>query len=210
MADLRKIRFVTVNYSRLQGLKAVPPGLVLILTILWSNAHTGRTRDLTLPVLYLAGGIILYAVFDRYYRMKFGRVQQTPRTLWADVILSVAFSVAALWGFSVDISMKFPISVFALVFALGLLMDYFRMLRIAGVSNPAFFPLGLIFITGIALSAFLPLLEEPDLTAFCFRSPLFLVYAVDGILILVYGLAGHAYLVRSMASPEEVGDGQPV
>jgi hypothetical protein len=103
-----------------------------------------------------------------------------------------------------------PVSIFALVFASGLLLDYFRMLRLAGVSSLTIFPAGLVCILGIALSAFLPILGQPVLTVFGFRSPLFLVYAVDGIITVIYGIAGHLYLVRSMPPAGEASHGQPV
>jgi hypothetical protein len=76
MPDLEKIRFLTVNYSRLQGLKAVPLGLLLFLTVLWTNARYGPAKDLTLPLLMLMGGMLLYAVIDRYYKKTYGRVEQ--------------------------------------------------------------------------------------------------------------------------------------
>ena len=39
MPTLEKIRFLTVNYSRLQGLKAFPSGLLLFLVVLWANGQ---------------------------------------------------------------------------------------------------------------------------------------------------------------------------
>jgi hypothetical protein len=207
MADLGKIRSITVNYSRMQGLKAVPPGLLLFLVCLWTNAQTGQARDLSLPIVYLFAGTILYALIDWYYRTTYGRVEQTARSLWTDVILSTVFSVLAIGAFWLDMSLKIPVSIFALVFALGLLLDYLRMVHLAGGQSLSVFPVAL-FCTGlIALSAFLPLAGKPTLEFFGFRSPIFLVYAVDGILVVLFGLAGHLFLVRSMPPAGEVAHG---
>jgi hypothetical protein len=210
MPNLEKIRFITANYSRLQGLKAVPPGILLFLIILWTNDQTGVNRDLALPLTWLAAGIILYALIDWYYRRTFGRVEQPRGIYWMDVAFSTIFSVIAIGVFVVDTGGWIPVSIFALVFAAGLFLDYLRMIRLAGVNNLTIFPIGLLCIVEIALSAFLPLLGEHTLAVFGFRDPVFLVYAVDGIITVVYGVAGHLFLVRSMASHTEVPHGQPV
>ena len=210
MPSLEKIRFITVNYSRLQGLKAIPSGLLLFLVVLWTNGQKGPARDLTLPLLWLFFGIVLYGGIDWYYRRTYGRVEPTRRVLWADVILSTVFSLVALGAFAIDMEFNLPVSIFALVFAAGLLSDYFRMLRLAGVKSLAIFPAGLLCIIEIALSAFLPLLGQPALAVLGFHSPLFLVYAVDGIITVIYGIAGHLYLVRSMPPAGEANYGQSV
>jgi hypothetical protein len=208
MSDLEKIRFITLNYSRLQGLKAVPPGLLLILVLLWTNAQKGRARDLTLPIAWLFVCVLLYALIDWYYHGTFGRVEQTGPSLIVDVVLATALGGVALGAEILDGKSWIPISIFPLVFALGLMLDYVRMCRLAGVKHLTIFPAGLAFIGLIALSAFLPLLGAGTLKEFGFRSPLFLVYAVDGILIVLFGLAGHLFLVRSMPRAGEVDHGQ--
>jgi hypothetical protein len=207
MADLGKIRFLTVNYSRMQGLKLVPTGALLILVCLWTNAQKGRARDLSLPIVYFIAGILVYALIDRYYRVHYGRVEPTARSLWTDVILSTGFCILVLGAFWLDGHQGIPVSIFTLVFALGLLLDYVRMIRLAGERKLTVFPIALIFIGLIALAAFLPLAGKPVLDFFGFRSPLLLVCAADGILLLLYGLAGHLYLVRSMPQAGEVNHG---
>jgi hypothetical protein len=207
MTDLQKIRFITVNYSRLQGLKAVPSGLLLFLVVVWANAQTGRARDLTLPLLWLLTGGILYALIDWYYKKTYGRVEPAGHVFWMDVIISTVFSIIAIGAFFLDVRSAIPVSLFALLFALGLLLDYIRMTRLAGVKTIAIFPAGLMCIGEIALAAFLPLLGESVLGVFGFRSTIFLVYALVGIIIVVYGVAGHLYLVRSMPQAGEVDHG---
>jgi hypothetical protein len=210
MSHLEKVRFITVNYSRLQGLKAVPMGLLLFLVVLWANGQTGPARDLTQPLIWLFAAAVLSGLIDWYYRRTYGQVEQTRKTFWSDVALSTLFSMIALAALIIDVEIRTPVSLFALVFAAGLLLDYFRMLRLAGVKNMTIFPAGLLCIISMALSAFLPLLGEKTLAIFGFRSLLFLVYAIDGILTAVYGLAGHIYLVRSLAPAKEVSHEQPI
>jgi hypothetical protein len=207
MTELRSLRFVTINYSRLQGLKVVPSGLLLFLISLWTNAQQERERDLSLPLIFLFGGILVYAVIDGYYRRTFGRVEQTMRALWTDVIFSTAFSVVVLLAVVWDMSWLGPISLFPLVFASGLLLDYLRMLRLAGNLPIATLPAALICIGLIALSAFLPLAGADAWKAAGFRTPLFAVFSLNGILIVLYGLVGHLFLVRSMQPKGEVERG---
>jgi hypothetical protein len=203
MPDAEKIRFLTVNYSRLQGLKAVPWGLLLFLVVVWTNAQSGRARDITLPVVLLAAGILFYALIDGYYRRTYGRVEPVGHVFWVDVIISTGFSAAAVGAFIADMELRIPVSLFALLFASGLFLDYYRMIRLAGVITAVIYPAGLICIGEIALVAFLPLLGEDVLTVFGFRTPMLLVYALVGIIIVVYGAAGHLYLVRSMRPAPE-------
>lgn len=203
MNRLETIRFLTVNFSRLQGLKAVPTGMLLFLILIWANAQSGPARDLTLPLFLLLGAAILYAAIDRYYRRNFGRVEPASHAFWVDFFLAVGFSIIALGAFVLDTQVRLPVSAFALVFAGALSLDYLRMLHLAQVRRAAAFPAGLMCIAEIALSAFLPLIG-PAAGLLGFRSPVFLVYAVDGIIIAVYGLLGHFFLIRALGAGGEV------
>jgi hypothetical protein len=210
MADLKKIRFITANYDRLQGLKAVPAGLLLFLISLWANAQTGRARDLSLPLAIFLFGIFLYALIDRYYRRNYGRVEQPPKFLWMDVVLASAAALLALGGLALDMASKFPVSFYMLIFAVILFFDYVRMIRrMSGMSLGAF-PPALVFIGLMALSSFLPLAGKETWKEIGFRSPYFPVYGLNGILILVYGIVAHLFLAGSMPSIREVKDEQPV
>ena len=207
MPDIEKIRFLTVNYSRLQGLKAVPWGLLMFVVVIWSNAQHGPARDLTLPLLLLGAGVVMYAAIDGYYQRTFGRIEPAGHALFVDVILSTGFSAIAVGAFILDTRSIVPVNLFALVFAVSLVLDYYRMLHLAGAKRAAIFPVGLICIVEIGLAAFLPLLGEGVWRGIGFRSPIFFVYAVIGIIIVIYGVAGHLYLVRSMPPPGEVDHG---
>lgn len=207
MNDLRKIRFITANYSRLQGLKAVPTGLLLCLVSLWTNNQTSKARDLTMPLLWFAAAIGLYALIDWYYRKAIGRVEQPQRSEWTDLVITTIGAVLVLGAFAVDMKAFLPVSIFAFAFALELLLDYARMTRLAGVGTLTGFPPALFCAVSIAFSGLLPLLGEKAIALLGFRSPIFLVFAVDGILIVLYGLAGHFFLVRSISSLSEADHG---
>lgn len=205
MPDLKKIRFLTVNYSRLQGLKAVPWGLLLFLTVLWVNAQTDRPEHLTLPLSAFFTGVVLYLLIDRYYRKTYGSVEPAGHGNAIDLLIGAASSVLAVGAFMADMQQWIPVSFFSLVFAMALLMDYVRMFRLAGVRTAVLFPAGWLCIALMAASAFLPLLGESALGAFGFRSTVLLVYAANGVITMVYGAAGHFYLVRSLAGAGRVG-----
>jgi uncharacterized membrane protein YoaK (UPF0700 family) len=210
MTDLMKARFITLNYDRLQGLKALPPGLLLFGIILWTNGQTGRARDLSIPLLMFLCGVIVYALIDRYYRANYGRVEQPSKFLWLDVVLSTAAAILAMAGFAADMASAFPISLYALIFAVILFFDYVRMVRRTGGLSLTIFTPALLFIGLLALTALLPLAGRETWKAIGFRSPYFLVYGVDGILISLYGIAGHLFLAGSMHSIREVKDEQSV
>jgi hypothetical protein len=206
MPDLEKIRFLTVNYSRLQGLKAVPWGLLLFLTVLWVNAQTDRPGNFALPIMAFLASVVLYILIDRYYRKTYGSVEPAGHAYGVEWILAAGFAILAVGAFIVDMRQWIPVSVFALIFALGLLMDFIRMIRLAGTRTAVLFPAGWLCIALMAASAFLPLLGESALGALGLRSTILLVYAADGVITMVYGAAGHYYLVRSLAGAGKVDD----
>lgn len=210
MTEMDRIRFTTVNYSRLQGLKAVPSGLLLFFITLWTNAQTGPARDLTIPLLLVAVGAVVYALIDRYYQRNYGRVEQKPKEFWVDILLSILGAGLALGAFVIDVSIWRPISIFALVFALGLFIDYLVMIRRAGGRSWIVFPFMPAVILLIGLTSLLPLAGRETWQAIGFRSSLFAVWAADGILVTLFGLIGHRYLHASMADRREAQDAKPV
>jgi hypothetical protein len=217
MPDLENVRFLTAYYSRLQGLKAVPPGLILLLVSLWLNAQTGPTRDLFPLWIWTGIGAVLYVLIDRHYHQTYGRVEEQGHSLAADVVFAAILSVVTIGAlmmddktvriFLADGEPRIPVSMYALLISMVFLLDYVRTCRLAGVKNLTLFPGGLVCIGLIALSAFLPLLGNDPWAVFGFRSVLFLVYAWDGILMILCGMMGHLFLVRSMRPAAEADHG---
>ena len=210
MTDLRKIRFITANYSILQGLKYVPVGMFVFYAFVFDNAQIGKeTRDLTVPCLITPIFFVLYLVIHFYYQKTFGRVEQTARYRGKDIVLLLGIAVIAWAAFAVDTMKWIPVSLFALYMALMLLLSQAGMVRQAGGQNLAIFPAGLVCIAFIFLSAFLPLLGEKATEMAGFHSGITLAGAVVGILYALYGLLEHLFLVRSLASASGVNREQP-
>jgi hypothetical protein len=186
------------------GIKGRSVRIVVFLISLWSNSQSGPARDLTLPLIFLAGGIVIYALIDLYDRRNFGQVEQNRKEYWMDVLFSILFSCFALAAFFLDMSGKTPVSIFALVFSVGLLLDHLLMLRRAGLHSVSVFSAAFAVILLLSVTALLPLLGSDAWTGLGFRSPSFAVYAVDGLLIILFGILGHNRLGASMAGAKEV------
>jgi hypothetical protein len=209
MIDLWKIRFITANYSVLHGLKLVPIGLFLFYAFVFDNAQIGRaTRDLTIPCLLTPVIFVLYLLIHLYYQKTFGRVEQTARSRSIETVIFLGFASIAWVAFAVDTLRWIPVSFFALYLALMLLLGQLGMVRHAGGKNPAVFPAGLVCITLIFLSAFLPLLGGEFSENFGFHSGIALVGAVVGILYALYGVLEHLFLVRLLAPAGKVAQKQ--
>ncbi|MFN2299223.1 MAG: hypothetical protein ACK2UB_10265 [Anaerolineales bacterium] len=220
MMNFDNARFITANFSGLQGWKTVPAGAVLFLSALWMNAQTGRTRNL-LPIVIGFGVVVAgYLLIGRYYRRTYGRVEPAGRTPMKDVVFAVLILAVVIGALRLDDgtlralmagkAAQFPVSMYALLFGSVVLLDYIRNCRRAGVKNLGIFPAGWACAGGIILSAFLPLLGDGPAALLGFRSVLFLVFAIDGILILLYSMAGHRFLARSLSGALEAERGQPV
>ena len=69
-----QIQFIAANYSRLQGLRAVPVGMLVIFASVWAMYNQG---DLGVPLVAVVGSILLYWLIDHYYANVFGRIKQT-------------------------------------------------------------------------------------------------------------------------------------
>ena len=130
MQDIQKIRFLTLNYSKLQGLKGFPIGLLLLLTVLWENVQHGPARNITLPLLFTLGSAILYWWIDRYYKIHYGRVESTSSQKRVDYFTAMLGGIAGLVAFYIDTSAHLPVSMVGLVFAAAILFEYLRICRL--------------------------------------------------------------------------------
>jgi hypothetical protein len=199
MTPLQKIRFVTANFSLLQGLKVALVGVFLTYANIFNDAQIGKAnRDLTVPSLLFPVFIALFVWIQQYYRKTFGRVESYAKTSGKDVIIFLGFLVIAWAVFAVDSLEWIPISFFGIFLAMVLLFSHLSMIRQAGLKNMALFPAGLICIALISLSAFLPLLGKGLYQPFGFQSAISFVGVVVGILYTLYGVLSHIFLVRSM------------
>jgi hypothetical protein len=208
MTDLQKIRFITANFSALQGLKHIPIGLFMAYAAVFDDAQTGRAaRDLTVPCLLTPVFILLYAIIHVYYRRNFGRVESSRPPRAMDAVILLGFLAIAWGAFAVDTLERVPVSFFAIFFALVLFLGQWGMVRQSGGKYPVAVPAGWICIALVFLSAFLPLLGGKAAGVFGFHSAFTLVSVGVGFLFALYGFFDHLFLVRAMAPAAEPGRG---
>ncbi|RPI31206.1 MAG: hypothetical protein EHM70_12030 [Chloroflexota bacterium] len=202
MQDAQKIRFLAANYSNLQGLKAVPLGLLMLLVVYWANAQRGPARgSLVIPVLLGLGAAGLYTWIDHYYKTHYGQVVSTPQQKRAEVIFGVAGGVIALAAFIADMTLELPLSLIGLIFAGAFIFEYLRVSR-QRKSTYLFAQMLAGFVIVLAVNL-LPLLGLSGWwAAIGMRSHFLAVLAVAGVVMLASGLSGHLYLSRQLPALE--------
>jgi hypothetical protein len=195
MVDIKQIRFVATNYYNLQGLRAVPLGLCLLLVSLWANALQYPARDFLVPVASMVVSAILLFAIDRYYLRAFGRVRRTPESLRLEWMIGVVGGILALGAFWLDTTARLPVSLLGAVFAAGLLADYIRMTWLVKGRSLLYYPLGAILMAGVSL---LPLIVPEWWHAVGLRSQMIGIAILIGIFCMLAGVWGHIYLVRTL------------
>ena len=129
LGRMKKIRFLAANFSRLQGLRAIPIGLLLFCVSYWANRQTGPATDLWIPLLLGLLGLILAVVIEQYYRRTFGRMIAPESARKNELILSTAAAVTALAAFLIETRFDLPFSPVGLVFAIIFAIETLRMSR---------------------------------------------------------------------------------
>jgi hypothetical protein len=199
MQDIQKVRFLTLNYSKLQGLKGFPLGLLLLLNVLWVNNQRGLARNITLPLLFAMVSGVLYWWIDRYYKIRYGRVESTSRQKRLDYFVAVLGGIAGLAAFIIDISYHLPVSMVGLVFAAAILVEY---LRISRLGKSTYFLWQMVISFGIILGAnLLPLFGLHGLwQVIGLRSHFLAVLMITSIVLLATSLWGHVYFTHQFPS----------
>jgi hypothetical protein len=204
MQSLTHTRFLTKNYSNLQGLRAIPSGLCILLVSLWANTLHGRASDLTLPILESAACLVLFLLIDRYYNRVFGKVKRTYSH--AELLFMALSGLLALAAFVVDsdFGLNLPFSTLGLVFAaviLGSGVWYWVQAKTLLVSNLL---LGLL----IAILSILPVFGVSDWwTALGIKHFLLAMTILFGVYIIIVGIIGHIYFIRSLPAMPEPNHG---
>ena len=192
MAEREEIQFLTANYFTLQGLRAVPPGLTLLLVTLWANFTTRPSRIIYIPLLVIALGAALYWFIDRYYKNRYGQAipKQEDRLRYVLIqILAGALGLAAFWA---DTRYLVPVSLIGLVFAAGFTYEFLRSANSGKGSGRVYH---LILGVLIALVSFSPLFGlEPWWRALGLRGQLVGVIVVVSGIVLAAGVLDHFYL----------------
>jgi hypothetical protein len=198
MKNLSEIRFVATNFSNLQGLRAVPLSLLLVIICLWANGLHGPARDFLVPILGLASSLILFVATDRYYLHSFGRVQRTPESRRLEWLTSIVGGILALGAFWVEISFVLPFSLLGIVFAVCLLVDYIRITWLVKGRFLIYYPIGAILL---AMVSILPLLGVSHWwQVFGLRSQLLGMSIAFGVFMTIAGIWGHIFLVTTLPS----------
>ncbi len=201
MQDLKRIRFVTANYSYLQGLKWVPYGLWILLLVALLQIP-GRSPSLSWGLaLITAAAVAAMLWIQRYYNRTFGRARPSlAHRLW-EWGFAIVGGVLALAAFWLDTTRSLPVNLVGLTCAAALLCDYFRLNWYA---RSWFRNYALIMALLVAAVSWLPALGVPV------WSTLHVVLTVMGVVLVVLGVLDHRLLTRTMALAPEVSDGQPV
>jgi hypothetical protein len=198
MNDIKQIRLVASNFYNLQGLRAVPLGTCLLLVTMWANQLHGPAKDFLVPILSLAGSVIILSAVHRYYLHTFGRVQRTRESLRLEWLVSGAGGILALSAFWLDVSFELPVSLLGLVFAAGLLADYLRMTWLVKGQYLLYYPLGAILMAGLSI---LQLLGVSNWwLAIGLKNQLLGIVIAIAIFTMVAGVWGHIFLARTLPS----------
>jgi hypothetical protein len=201
MQDIHKTRFLAANYSNLQGLKAVPLGLLLILVVYWANGLKGRATDLTLPILLSLGILVLILAISRYYQVHYGKIEKKPSQKKVEFWLGAAGGGLGLGAFIVDNLFHLPFSATGLVFAAATVAEYLRMQWYA--PGRYLLPGSAVCFLIILVTSLLPLLGAGEWWKLLgLRAQLFGVLFVVGVVMVISGLIGHLFFVRHLPVQE--------
>ncbi len=189
MQDLKRVRYITANFSALQGLKLVPVGLLFLVFAAQDTGWAWLVRrqgdcTVTLPLLLVV--IAVYFSIGRYYDRTFGRVQRTAGGL-GDLV-SLAFIGLLIGAIVAEMTWKPSVSLIGLVMAVGFVG--------AGVRSGRWYYVGLGLLTAVVSLA--PLWLKGSLIGGHVGSFSFTFDVVLGLTYLVGGLADHYLLVRAL------------
>ena len=200
---ISKIRFITGNYSRLQGLREVPVGMLVVFASVWSMYfNRGSTTDLTAPILALLAAALFYWLTDRYYNRVFGRVKQTSPERKREVIASIIFSILALLAFWLDTAIQIPFCALGIVFATALFENFWRATEPVRSQSVAFFPENLVAAILILVVSILPIFGFAWWRALGQSSQVVSVFMVIGMVIILAGIWGHIRILRALPMAE--------
>ena len=194
--NLNQIRHIAANYSRLQGLRSVPVGVLVFATGIWVNLPVGQDGDLGAPLVIIAIAALAYFLVDRYYARTFGQVYPTGRERNREIFVSVLMGVLAFLAFLFDTAEILPISAFGLVFAAALFIEFSRPFgKLSFQSTPEAFIAPIL----VGVAALLPALGIFWWQALGIQLSLAGMLVLVGGLMTVSGIIGHLRFTRLLA-----------
>jgi hypothetical protein len=188
--NMERIQYITRYYGMLQGLKALPFGLLLIALAM---------RDIGAPVaatVLLLAALAAFFVTGRYYAKHYGSVKRHSRsaaTRETVIFLLVVFIVIVLENMLLLPFSLIGAGVAVVFFGLGIKMKTYYYL-----------PLGVILL----IVSFLPWVLGVPLTDRMFGSLGFVLSMTIGSVVIIAGLLDHFRLVRTMKSFSGGMDGE--
>ncbi len=197
-----QIRFITANYSRLQGLRAIPTGILAVFASVWSLYNHGPTARLSQPILVALLAALLYWFTDRYYNRAFGQIKQTPRQRTREIVLSIGCGALALLAFVFDTAKILPISTLGLVLATSFLEYFSRVDKSEWKKIPMLFPENIVAAILTVVISLLPWFGISAWDILGIKSQIVGVFMIFGIVIIVIGIWGHIRLLRLLPARE--------
>lgn len=189
MTTLRRLRYVTSNYPRLQGLRLVAVGIMMLLAIpvleLDSPWDTGLFAVLTILL-----GVSLWRI-GVYYRRRFGALETRPEQPWVFPVARINLRLVAVLLFVLIAAFFLKLKVLSPGWILGLV---FAGLWALEERRWYYLLLAVPFVATAVLYRSAP----PDLWAkLCWGLPVGLI---------VGGILDHRYLVRSLPGAQLNGN----
>ncbi len=167
-----------------------------------TRANNTRQGNLSGPLLSLIGAAILYWLTDLYYTRAFGQVTPTPAQARKDAVVSITFSILAIWSFVLDTAEILPINMPGVVLAAALAMDFWQSTRSVMGEAITSFPESFFASLIIFIVSLLPLFGITWWKVFGFNAQLEAMLAFDGLVLMLAGIAGHIRLTRDLAAGE--------
>jgi hypothetical protein len=195
-----QIRFMAANYSRLQGLRALPPGILAVFVAVWALYNQGPSADLSKPILVAILAALLYWLTDRYYIHVFGQVKPTPHQRRWEFISSVGFSVLALLAFMLDTTEILSISTLGLVLAASFFEYVWRANKSEWRKVLLLFPENIIASILIVIISLLPWFGISWWRLLGMKSQIVAVFMVFGIVIILTGILGHVRMLQALST----------
>jgi hypothetical protein len=202
MKSITQIKFLSENYSTLQGLRSVPVGACLLSVSLWANSIHGPARDITLPITFALGSALLLLIIDRYYKRTFGEVKRTLAKRRVEWIVTAAGVILVLFAFWADNISKLPISFTGLVFAAMFLLGNGE--QISPLNNFSITKLSLSI--GMLLLSILPILGLNWWNMVGIKSFLLAVTTLVGVFMIAEGFIWHIFLLNSLPATEAANE----
>jgi hypothetical protein len=200
------IRFITTNYTKLQGLRAIPPGILAVFVTVWSLSNQGSSTDLSAPILVAILTALLYWLIDRYYNRAFGQVKQTSQQRRWEFVSSAGFGMLALLTFVLDTTELLPISTLGLVLAASFFEYVWRANRSEWKKVVLLLPENIIASILIVIISILPLFGISWWHTLGIKSQIVAIFLIFGIVIIVTGILGHLRMVRTLSAAEAKSD----